>query len=217
MTHASDAMWSRGAVAHTVINPPQAPVYQYPPDNNAPGTGGPRGRIPRFLLLLIAGIAILGLGIGGGWALRGATTPGAIAPSPTEAAPSTAAAGGLSPTQAKQQACDGYSTLGAQWSSGYHDWYASVSSVGQGWTWANPTVKAATDKFFPLQSQIANSLRALVTPATPAPVGKAINDYASAILSYAATQNTDTPSSEMDARMDRINAAADVVIRECGI
>ncbi|MDO2986939.1 hypothetical protein P5V30_20625 [Mycobacteroides abscessus subsp. abscessus] len=192
--------------------PPPGPVYHH---GDAPYAGRPRG-----FLLLIAGVAIIGIGIGVvcGWTLRGATIHDAIAPTPTEAAAGTAAAvGGPSPAQAKQQACDGYSALGAQWSSGYHDWYRSVSSVGQGWTWANPTVKAATDKFFPLQSQIANSLRGLVTPETPAPVSKAINDYASAILTYAATQNTDIPSSEMDARMDRINSAADEVIRVCGI
>lgn len=191
--------------------PPPSPVHQR---DDTPHPGRRRRHF------LIAGVAIIGIGIGFvcGWALRNTTTKEAAAPTPTEAAASTAAAVGvLTPAQAKQQACDGYAALGAQWSSGYHDWYGSVSSVGQGWTWTNPTVKAATDKFFPLQSQIANSLRGLVTSATPAPVGKAINDYASAILAYAATQNTDTPSSEMDARMNRINAAADVVIRECGI
>lgn len=195
-------------------SPPPDPMYQH---DDTPYPGRQRSRF----LLLITGIAIIGIGIGVvcGWTLRGSTTQAAIAPPPTEAAASTVATvgGGLTPAQAKQQACDGYSALGAQWSSGYHDWYGSVSSVGQGWTWANPTVKAATDKFFPLQSQIANSLRGLVTPATPVPVGKAINDYASAILTYAATQNTDIPSNEMDARMDRINTAADEVIRVCGI
>ena len=193
--------------------PPPGPVHQR---DDTPYSGQRRRHFP----LLIAGVAIIVIGIGFvcGWALRSTTTKEATAPTPAAAAASTAAAAGvLTPTPAKQQACDGYATLGAQWSSGYHGWYGSVSSVGQGWTWANPTVKAATDKFFPLQSQIANSLRGLVTSATPAPVGMAINDYASAILAYAATQNTDTPSSEMDALMNRINAAADVVIRECGI
>ncbi|SHX97277.1 Uncharacterised protein [Mycobacteroides abscessus subsp. abscessus] len=194
--------------------PPPGPVYQH---DDAPYPGRRRGRF----LLLIAGVAIIGIGVGVicGWALRSTTIQDAAAPTPAAAAAgSTAAADGvLTPAQAKQQACDGYAALGAQWSSGYHDWYGSVSSVGQGWTWANPAVKAATDKFFPLQSQIANSLRGLVTPATPVPVGKAINDYASAILAYAATQNTDIPSNEMDARMDRINTAADEVIRVCGI
>lgn len=217
MTHASDAMWSRGAVAHTVINPPQAPVYQYPPDNNAPGTGGPRGRFPRFLLLLIAGIAILGLGIGGGWALRGTTTPGAIAPAPTEAAPITAAAGGLSPAQAKQQACDGYATLGAQWSSGAKAWHNAVVKAGPGWSWSDPAIKAETDKFFPAQSEIVIRLRALISPQTPPTVASAINGYAGAVLSFAAIQNSDTTGAVIDSKLDAIDNAADVVIRECGI
>ncbi|SKU62186.1 hypothetical protein [Mycobacteroides abscessus] len=217
MTHASDAMWSRGAVAHTVINPPQAPVYQYPPDNNAPGTGGPRGRIPRFLLLLIAGIAILGLGIGGGWALRGATTPGAIAPSPTEAAPSTAAAGGLSPAQAKQQACNGYATLGAQWSSGYKDWVKATQAAGENWQWDNPGVKAATDKFFPAQTDIVVRMRALITPETPPDVARAINDFGGAILHFAAAQGDGSNGTEINKRVDAVDATGRTADSACGL
>lgn len=107
-----------------MTSPP--PVHQ---NGDAPYASRRRDRF----LLLIAGVAIGGIGIGVvcGWMLRGARIHDAIVPSPTEAAAGTAAAGGgLTPAQAKQQACDGYSALGAQWSSGYHDWYGSVSSVG---------------------------------------------------------------------------------------
>lgn len=214
MTHASDAMWSRGAVAHTVINPPQAPVYQYPPDNNAPGTGGPRGRFPRFLLLLIAGIAILGIGIGGGWALRGTTTPGAIAPAPTEAAPSTAAAGGLSPAQAKQQACNAYQTLGNQWSNAYQQWLAALPKP---WSWSDPAVQAATTRFDATATQVAAQLAALIDPKTPNDVASAITDVRLQIVNLAASHGQTSTGAETDAKLDAVDRSMAAANRVCGI
>ncbi len=219
MTHASDAMWARGAVAHTVINPPQAPVYQYPPDNNAPGDGGPRGRFPRFLLLLIAGIAILGLGIGGGWALRGATTPGAttpgaIAPSPTEAAPSTATAGGLSPAQAKQQACNAYQTLGNQWSNAYQQWLAALPKP---WSWSDPAVQAATTRFDATATQVAAQLAALIDPKTPNDVASAITDVRLQIINLAASHGQTSTGAETDAKLDAVDRSMAAANRVCGI
>lgn len=214
MTHASDAMWSRGAVAHTVINPPQAPVYQYPPDNNAPGTGGPRGRFPRFLLLLIAGIAILGIGIGGGWALRGTTTPGAIAPSPTEAAPSTAAPGGLSPAQAKQQACNAYQTLGNQWSNAYQQWLAALPKP---WSWSDPAVQAATTRFDATATQVAAQLAALIDPKTPNDVASAITDVRLQIVNLAASHGQTSTGAETDAKLDAVDRSMAAANRVCGI
>ncbi|WP_255802289.1 hypothetical protein [Mycobacteroides abscessus] len=214
MTHASDAMWARGAVAHTVINPPQAPVYQYPPDNNAPGTGGPHGRFPRFLLLLIAGIAILGIGIGGGWALRGTTTPGAIAPSPTEAAPSTAAPGGLSPAQAKQQACNAYQTLGNQWSNAYQQWLAALPKP---WSWSDPAVQAATTRFDATATQVAAQLAALIDPKTPNDVASAITDVRLQIVNLAASHGQTSTGAETDAKLDAVDRSMAAANRVCGI
>lgn len=214
MTHASDAMWSRGAVAHTVINPPQAPVYQYPPDNNAPGAGGPRGRFPRFLLLLIAGIAILGIGIGGGWALRGTTTPGAIAPAPTEAAPTTAAAGGLSPAQAKQQSCNAYQTLGNQWSNAYQQW---LTALPKPWSWSDPAVQAATTRFDATATQVAAQLAALIDPNTPNDVASAITDVRLQIVNLAASHGQTSTGAETDAKLDAVDRSMANANRVCGI
>ncbi|SKK33333.1 hypothetical protein [Mycobacteroides abscessus] len=193
--------------------PPPGPVYQH---DDAPYPGPRRGRF----LLLIAGVAIIGIVIGVicGWALRSTTTQDATAPTPTEAATSTAAtASALTPAQAKQQACDGYSALGAQWSSGAEKWHNAVVQAGPGWSWSDPAVKNETDTFFPAQSEIAIKLRSLVNPQTPSAVASAIDDYASALLSFAAIQNSNTTGAVIDSKMDTINASADVVIRECGI
>lgn len=53
------------------------------------------------------------------------------------------------------------------------------------------------------------------SPAVPEGVGKSIVDYSAALLAFAAAQNTNLPSSEVDTRVDRINAAADQVIAAC--
>ncbi len=212
-------MWSRGADVYTsqVYSPPAPPMLPQG-SGGTPGDNGPRRRIPKFLLAAIAGVVLIGAGLGAGRIMWGSND---TAPAPTAAPETTAPAAPdpnvLTPTQAKQQACDGYATLAAQWAAGYHDWYAAVLTVGEGWTWSNPTVKAAADKFFPAQSQIANSLRQLITPQTPQDVAVAINNYASAILSYAATQNTNTPSSEMDSRKNRVNSAVDATDKVCGL
>lgn len=192
-----------------MTSPP--PVHQ---NGDAPYASRRRGRF----LLLIAGVAIGGIGIGVvcGWMLRGATIHDAI--SPTEAAAGTAAAGGgPSPAQAKQQACEGYSALGAQWSSHAKEWHSAVIQAGPGWSWSDPLIKAETDKFFPAQSEIAIKLRDLLGPQTPPTVVSAINDYAAALLSFAAIQNSDTSGAAIDSKFDAINSAADVVIRVCGI
>lgn len=198
-----------------MASPPQpGPVYQH---GDAPYASRPRSRF----LLLIAGVAIIGIGIGVvcGWVLRGSTTQAAIAPPPTEAAASTAATadGGLTPAQAKQQACDGYSALGAQWSSNAKEWHSAVIQAGPGWSWSDPTIKAETDKFFPAQSEIAIKFRDLVGPQTPPTVVSAINDYAAALLSFATIQNSNTTGAVIDSKLDAINNAADIVIRVCGI
>lgn len=199
-----------------VSPPPPGPVYQH---NDTPCAGPPRGRFPRYFLLLIGCIAILGIGIGVvcGWALRGMTTQNAIAPTATAPASTAAAAGGTTTAQAKQQACDGYSALGAQWSSGAKEWHNVVVQAGPGWSWADPAIKAETDKFFPAQSEIAVKLRALVGPQTPPAVASAINDYAAALLSFAAIQNSNTTGVVIDSKLDTINNAADIVVRQCGI
>lgn len=174
-----------------------------------PSTGVVRWRV------LAAGVVFctFALGGGSGWLLHDFTDgrPGSDTP---VAAASTSAPVGV-PDRAVKDACEGFAALGAQWSSGYHQWYAAVSSAGEGWTWATPAVKVATDQFFPEQTRIALTLRALAGPAVPEGVGKSIVDYSAALLAFAAAQNTNLPSSEIATRVDRINAAADQVIAAC--
>lgn len=191
------------------------PGYQNLPDNSTHGASGRRHR-PRYSFLLIAGIATLGIGIGigCGWALRGGTTHGAVAP--TLAAPPVAA-GGLSPAQAKQQACNGYATLGAQWSSGYRDWVKATKAAGENWQWDSPGVKAATDKFFPAQTDIVVRMRVLITPQTPPAVASAINDFGGAILHFAAAQGDGSNGTEINKRVDEVDATGHTADSACGL
>lgn len=188
------------------------PVSNYPPDNSTPVASG-RRRLPRYFFFLIAEIATLGIGIGCGWALRGTTPQGATAP--TLAAP-TVAAGGLSPEQAKQQACNAYAALGAQWSGGYRDWVMAAKAAGENWQWDDPGVKAATDKFFPAQTDIVVRMRVLITPQTPPAVASAINEFGGAILHFAAAQGDGSNGAEINKRVDAVDATGHTADSACG-
>lgn len=49
----------------------------------------------------------------------------------------------------------------------------------------------------------------------PEPVGMAIGHCSAALIAFAATRSTALPPGELDARVDRINAAADQVAKQC--
>ncbi|CPV66662.1 hypothetical protein [Mycobacteroides abscessus] len=186
-------------------------------DDNS-GASGLRPRIPKFLLAAIAAVVLIGAGLGAGRIMWGSND---TAPAPTAApettAPSAPDPNVLTPTQAKQQACDGYAMLGTQWASGYTDWHAIVVAAGPGWSWDAPPIKAATDKFFGLQSEIVFKLRSLITPVTPQLVGTAVNRYTAALMSFAVVQNSNVTGAEIDAKVNAINSAADSVIQNCGL
>lgn len=196
-----------------MVSTPPSPLYQYPPDNNVPGASGPRGRTRRFLL--IAGIAIIGvgIGIGGSWVFR-STTQSSIAPTPTEAADPAAAAGGLSPAQAKLQACNAYRTLGNQWSASYQDWLAALPTP---WSWSDPAVQTATTRFDAAATQVAAQLAALIDPHTPAEVSSAITDVRLQIVDLAASHGQTSTGVETDARLDAVDRSMATANRVCGI
>lgn len=219
VTVTTDQAWARGATAPVTLPsapaPPAPPTY-FPPtaEGGRPGRG-PRRRFPRWIVGTVVLVVVAAAGVGGGWALRGATTPEQAPPSAFPSTPGTANL--LTPAQAKQQACDGYATLGAQWSAGFTDWKAAVSAAGDGWTWSTPGVKEATAKFFPSQTQMVSQLRGLVAPNTPVDVASTVNDYAAAVLGFTATQGTNLSGADINAKVDAINGAADSVIKACGL
>lgn len=212
----TDQMWARGATAPVTLPPapaPPAPPTYFPPtaEGGRPGRG-PRSRFPRW----IAGIAVLvvvaAAGVGGGWALRGANAPTSAAPTPSAQAPTGVST--FNPDQARARACDGFATIGTQWSAAYVQWLPNVS--GPNWRWDDPTVKAATDRFAATESQVVTEINALVAPNTPADVAAAINAYTSAILAFAATHGTaDGP--QMSAKIDTIDAAVVSARQVCGL
>lgn len=196
-----------------MVSTPPSPLYQYPPDNNVPGASGPRGRPRRFLL--IAGIAILGIciGIGGSWVFR-SSTQSSIAPTPTKAADTAAAAGGLSPAQAKLQACNAYRTLGDQWSTAYQEWLAALPTP---WSWSDPPVQNATTRFDAAATQVAAQLTALIDPHTPAEVSSAITEVRFQIVNLTASHGQTSTGAETDAKLDAVDRSMETANRVCGI
>lgn len=96
-------------------------------------------------------------------------------------------------------------------------WEGAVRATGEGWTWSSPGVKDATAKFFPAQVQMATQLRNLLVPNTPGDVATAVNNYASAILAFTATRGTHASGADINAKVDAIDAAADSVLKVCGL
>jgi hypothetical protein len=207
LTTNPEQIWAHGATPP--VTPPVRPPAPIP---SAPGSGPPR-RFTRWIAGGAVLVAVAAAAFAGGWAQRGATTPATL---PTRQL-DTGTSNVLTSDQAKKQACDGYAALGAQWSAGYIDWDAAVRAKGDGWTWSSPGVKEATAKFFPAQAQIVTQLRGLVAPNTPTDVATAVNNYAAAVLAFAATQGTNLSGPDIDTKVTAINAAADSVLKVCGL
>ena len=60
-------------------------------------------------------------------------------------------------------------------------------------------------------------LRSLEALDTPADVAASVNDYNAAVLAFAAIQGTNASADDINAKVAAINAAADSVIRVCGL
>lgn len=180
--------------------PPTPPTY-YPPTAESGRGRGPRGQFPRWITAIAVLVAVFAAGFGG-WALRGATTP---EPTPVATPEPPGAANVLTPGQAKQQACDAFTTIGAQWADSYREWLPVVTTPG--WRWTDPVVKEATDKFATKETRVVTQINALVAPTTPPDVRNAITDYTSAILTYAAGHGT-ASQTQMNAQEAAIDAAA---------
>lgn len=180
---------------------------------------GTRRRIPKFLLAAIAGVVLIGAGLGAGrimWGSNG-TAPALTANAPTSTAvPVTPPSNALTPDQAKQQACAGYAAISGEWSAGYKDWVAATKAAGENWTWSNPGVKAATDKFFPAQTDMAIRMRALITPETPPSVASAINDFTGAVLDFAAVRGTGANGTEINRRINAVDTTGFTADKVCG-
>ncbi|SIA23301.1 hypothetical protein [Mycobacteroides abscessus] len=177
---------------------------------NTPSAVGQRNNFPQFLLIVIAGIAVLGLGVG--CTIRGTTAQNTIAPTSPE--PTAVAAVGLTPAQAKQQSCDAYRTLGNQWSTAYQQWLAELPTP---WSWNDPAVQTATTRFDTTATQVAAQLATLTDPHTPTEVASAITDVRLQIVNLAASHGQTSTGAETDAKLDAIDRSMATANQICDL